>query len=184
MSGPSGAGKTTLAKRVRKYRPSMHFPVSCTTRPMRNGECNGVDYHFWTEELFERQVRSGQFAESAMIHGYRYGTLKIDLDLALTPGREQDIFLEIDIQGMRRIKSRFPEVVTIFVLPPSFDALEARLRDRDRGETEEEMVIRLATAREESACAGEFDYHIENRDLSVALRAVIGIMDGKRAAAS
>lgn len=176
MSGPSGVGKSTLVRKVAELNPSLHLPVSFTTRTPKNGEKNGVHYHFVSCEIFQRLMDRGQFAECAIVHGHHYGTLKFDLYSVSTPESDRhDVLLEIDVQGMRNIKRQFPGAITIFVLPTSFAILEARIRECDRGDTEEEMSVRLENARTEIDCADEFDYRVVNGNLDVAIRAVLEI---------
>ena len=180
MSGPSGVGKTTLARVVASRKPDMHCPISFTTRLPKAGEQHGVDYHFVIKETFERLEERGLFAESALVHGQYYGTLKADL----TRVRDADILLEIDVQGMRKIKKRYNNAVTICILPTSLEVLEFRIRVRQRGEAEEEIAKRLANARDEIASAGEFDYQVVNDNLGLALRKLLEVMSIAKMVAS
>ena len=181
ISGPSGVGKTTLAKMVASRYPDMHCPVSFTTRPPKAGEQNGVHYHYVTKDVFEGMIQRKQFAEWKVVHGHYYGTLKADL---VRRGRDVDILLEIDIQGMRQIREDCKDVVAICILPTTFEELEFRIRVRKGGESEEEIDKRLATARDEVASAGEFDYQVVNGNLGLAIRKLLEVMSIAKMVAS
>jgi guanylate kinase len=157
-------GKGTLIKGLLERLPGLELAVSATTRKPREGEVNGVDYHFLSEEDFERRARRGEFLEHAEYAGNRYGTLKSELD---RPAR--GIVLEIDVQGARQVRGTLPEAVLIFIEPPSFEDLERRLTYR-ASDRPEQIERRLAAARDELAAAGEFDHRIRNDDLKRALR--------------
>ena len=173
VSSPSGAGKTTLCHRLLREFPQLIFSVSYTTRPERGGEQAGVDYHFVDEPTFQRMVDEGEFAESAEVHGNRYGTTVSAVRQALEGGR--DVLFDVDYQGGRQIKARFQrEAVLVFVLPPSLEELERRLRRRA---TDAPDVIerRLRKAHDELKQYAVYDYLIVNDDLERAydrLRAV------------
>jgi guanylate kinase len=173
VSSPSGAGKTTLCHRLIDEFPEIVFSVSYTTRPIRRGEEEGVDYHFVDEPTFERMVDSGEFAEWAEVHGNRYGTTVQAVRQALEGGRH--VLFDIDYQGGRQLKAKFEnEAVLVFVLPPSLEELESRLRKRA---TDEEDVIerRLLKAHEELKQYGLYQFLIVNDDLPRAydrLRAI------------
>ena len=130
LSAPSGAGKTTLRRAVLDRFADIHYSVSFTTRPQRVGEVGGRDYHFISTAEFEEGIRSGRWAECARVHENYYGTSAEVLEQTLAAGR--DILLDIDVQGARQILRRFPRSVTIFILPPSLEILEARLRAQAR----------------------------------------------------
>jgi guanylate kinase len=164
ITGPSGVGKGTLIKGLLELMPGLELAVSATTRKPREGEVNGVDYHFLSEEDFDRRVAAGEFVEHAEYAGNRYGTLKSELS---RPAR--GIVLEIDVQGARQVREALPEAVLIFIEPPSFEALERRLATR-ASDRPEQIERRLAAARDELAAADEFDHRIVNDDLQVALR--------------
>jgi guanylate kinase len=164
ITGPSGVGKGTLIKGLLELMPGLELAVSATTRKPREGEVNGVDYHFLSEEDFDRRVAAGEFVEHAEYAGNRYGTLKSELS---RPAR--GIVLEIDVQGARQVRGALPEAVLIFIEPPSFEALERRLATR-ASDRPEQIERRLAAARDEVAAADEFDHRIVNDDLQVALR--------------
>ncbi len=173
VSSPSGAGKTTLCHRLIDEFPDIVFSVSYTTRPMRRGEEEGTDYHFVDEPTFERMVLAGEFAEWAEVHQHRYGTTTEAVRQALEDGRH--VLFDIDYQGGRQLKAKFEnEAVLIFVLPPSLDELESRLRKRA---TDEPDVIerRLKKAHDELKQYGFYQYLIVNDELPRAydrLRAI------------
>jgi guanylate kinase len=157
-------GKGTLIKGLLERVPGLQLAVSATTRRPREGEVNGVDYHFLSAEDFDRRVRLGEFVEHAEYAGNRYGTLKSELN---RPAR--GIVLEIDVQGARQVRGTLPEAVLIFIEPPSFEDLERRLTGR-ASDRPEQIERRLAAARDELAAAGEFDHRIRNDELERALQ--------------
>jgi guanylate kinase len=173
VSSPSGAGKTTLCHKLLAEFPQIVFSVSYTTRRQRVGERDGVDYHFVDDAAFERMVEAGEFAEWAEVHGNRYGTTVAAVRQALEGGR--DVLFDVDYQGGRQIKAKFEsEALLVFVLPPSLEELERRLRRRA---TDAEDVIerRLRKAHDELKQYGFYHYLIVNDDLDRAydrLRAV------------
>jgi guanylate kinase len=164
ITGPSGVGKGTLIKGLLDRVPGLELAVSATTRRPREGEVNGVDYHFLSEGDFDRRAAAGEFVEHAEYAGNRYGTLKSELE---RPAR--GIVLEIDVQGARQVRETLPEAVLIFIEPPSFEDLERRLAER-ASDRPEQIERRLAAARAELAAAGEFDHRIVNDDLQTALQ--------------
>ncbi len=167
ISGPSGSGKTTIVQRVLADDPTLVYSVSATTRAPRPGEADGRDYRFLTREEFERRIARGEFAEWAESFGNLYGTPARPMREALDRG---DVFvLDIDVQGARQIRKAFPEAVFVFIKPPSFEALATRLHAR-KTETKEQFDARLARAREELACAGEYTHAIVNDRLDDAVR--------------
>ncbi|MCA9670876.1 MAG: guanylate kinase [Myxococcales bacterium] len=168
VSSPSGAGKTTLCRRLMKEFPRLTFSVSYTTRPKRPREVDGEDYHFVDAARFDAMVERGQLAEWAIVHDNRYGTARSTIDAAIDEGR--DVIFDIDWQGGMQLSSKYPDdTVMVFVLPPSMQELARRLRDR--GTDAPEMVERrLAKAAEELTHHGEYDYLITNDDLDVAYR--------------
>jgi guanylate kinase len=173
VSSPSGGGKTSLVKALLEAEPDVHLSVSHTTRPPRPGEANGREYHFVTPPEFERMLEAGEFLESAVIYGNRYGTSQKRIQRELLDGR--DVLLEIDWQGAQQVRRLMRPVVSIFILPPSLAVLEARLRGR--GQDGAEVVARrLAGARAEMSHAAEYDYVIINEDFSRAtldLRSIV-----------
>jgi len=173
VSSPSGAGKTTLCRRLIDEFPDIVFSVSYTTREMRRGEEEGTDYHFVDRATFDAMVERGEFAEWAEVHGNRYGTTVAAVRQALEGGRH--VLFDVDYQGGRQIKAKFEkEAVLVFVLPPSLEELEARLRKRAT-DAPEVIERRLAKARDELKHYGLYQYLIVNDDLPRAyekLRAV------------
>ena len=162
ITGPSGVGKGTLIKALLERLPGLELAVSATTRPPRPGETNGLDYHFLSEDDFDRRVAAGEFVEHAVYAGNRYGTLRSELE---RPAR--GIVLEIDVQGARQVRETLPEATHIFVEPPSFDDLVARL-ERRGSDSQEQIERRLKAAGEELAARHEFPHRIVNDDLDRA----------------
>ncbi len=158
LSAPAGGGKTTLANLLLKEVPNLVKITTCTTREPRPGEKNGVDYFFLSKEEFERKIKEGAFLEYAVVHGNYYGTPKEEVLKEINKGN--DVLLVIDVQGMRQIKRNFKEVVTIFLIPPSFEELINRMRKR--GDSEEEIKKRLETAKKELKAWREYDYIVIN----------------------
>jgi guanylate kinase len=146
VSAPSGAGKTTLCRRVMAMLPGVEFSVSHTTRPLRGSERDGVDYHFVDDARFDRMVAAGEFLEWAHVHARRYGTSRQEAEGRLPRG--VDVLFDIDVQGGRQIATALPEAVLVFVLPPDLTTLEQRLRGRG-SDSEEQVQRRLRVAREE-----------------------------------
>ena len=177
VSAPSGAGKTTLCHEVRPLVPSLFYSVSCTTRSPRPGEVNGVDFHFTTEAEFVAMRERDEFAEWAVVHGHLYGTPARPLEAALARG--EDVLLDIDTQGARHLRQRYPEAVTVFIMAPSLADLEARLRER-RSDAAGEIARRLVRAREEMTTWREYDYLIINRDVKEAVERLATIIQGER----
>lgn len=174
ITGPSGAGKTSLLRGLLDEDPRLGFSVSCTTRAPRAGEIEGKDYHFVDEAEFVRRRDRGEFVETARVHGHLYGTLVSEVEAMAARG--QIPLLDIDVQGgLQVIEDWGPQVVSIFLLPPSFEELERRLRGRG---TDDEAAIRtrLANAVREVAQAGHYTYWVVNDDLERAradLRAIL-----------
>ncbi len=159
FSGPSGAGKGTVLKELLSGNDNMKLSVSATTRPPREGECHGVHYFFMTKDEFEEQIANGQMLEHAEYCGRYYGTPSAQIMDWIEEGR--DVVLEIEVQGARQIKEKRPDCVSIFVLPPSIEELEQRLRQRNT-EDEETIQKRLDVARREMETAKDYDYVIIN----------------------
>jgi guanylate kinase len=173
ITGPSGVGKGTLIRTLRQQVPELELSVSATTRAPRPGEVEGVDYHFLSDDEFEDLVREGAFVEHARYSGRRYGTLRSELDRHLDAG--VPVVLEIELQGARQVRETMPEAVQIFILPPSEDALRARLVGR--GDTSpEDMEARLAVAREELAAQGEFHHYVVNDRLEDAAAELVALV--------
>ncbi len=164
VSAPSGAGKTTLCHEVSKLIPDLKYSISCTTRMPRAGEVNHRDYTFVTTDEFKEMIERGEFAEWAEVHGNFYGTPIKELNELRN---QNDIILDIDTQGAMQMKRRYGEGVYIFILPPSLEALEERIRKR-MANSELEIKSRLKRAREEMAGYKEYEYVIINNDFSEA----------------
>jgi guanylate kinase len=159
ITGPSGVGKGTLIRTLLERAPQLELAVSATTRGPRPGEVDGVDYHFLSDDEFERRVQAGEFVEHARYSGRRYGTLRSELEQRLAGGHP--VVLEIEVQGARQIRERMPEAVQIFIAPPSEEALRARLIGRGTDDPEQ-VAARLDTAREELRAQGEFGHVVIN----------------------
>jgi guanylate kinase len=174
LSGPSGSGKSTLLERLlAKTDLRLHLSVSATTRLPRSGEIDGKHYHFWTEERFEEAKRAGEFLECAQVHGRQYGTLRSEVDPYRNRGT--GVILDIDVQGATQIRRLYPDSVSIFLRAGSLETYAARLHGRGT-ENEETIRRRLATAAQELAHAGEYDYQVINDDLSTAVAEMEGIV--------
>lgn len=176
VSSPSGGGKTTLIKEAMKKLAAegvgSHFSISHTTRQRRPKEVDGVDYHFVTREAFEMMERNGDFLESAEYAGNRYGTSKAEVTTKLERGI--DVFLDIEVQGANQVKSELPDVVKVFIYPPSYGVLKERLTNRQQ-DSPEAIERRLEWAHGEFKRAGEFDYAIINDRLEVAVDALAAV---------
>lgn len=177
IAAPSGAGKTSLVRALLQHNNRVQLSISFTTRPMRPGEQDGHDYHFISEPEFLTMLERGDFLESALVYGNRYGTSRAWIEKALQTGA--DILLEIDWQGAAQVKKVFPEATGIFILPPSLEALEARLRARAQ-DSEEVIARRIALAQEDIRHAEEFDYAIINDDFETALQDLMAILRARR----
>lgn len=177
VSGPSGAGKTTLYKEVALFLPNLKHSVSYTTRKPRPGEINDRDYTFITRKEFTEMIESGEFAEWAEIHGEYYGTSKKRLEDIMNSGI--DVILDIDVQGASQLKKKYHRGVYIFILPPSMEVLKERL-ERRMADSKEEIEKRLKTASEEIKRYREYNYVIVNRILEDALKELSAIIISKR----
>lgn len=177
VAAPSGAGKTTLCRALVDRDPGIVHSISCTTRKPRPGERDGDHYHFLSPKEFRRMAEAGEFLESAEYGGNNYGTRAATLQAALDQGL--DVLLEIEIQGARQVRERRPDARLVFLLPPSLEELERRLRGRG---TDDDDVIerRLAIAREEIQAAAWFDWVVVNDDLEQAIAAVQAILAAER----
>ena len=178
LSSPSGAGKTTIAHRLLKSDAEIAMSVSVTTRPMRPGETDGVDYHFTDRAAFESMVAEGEFLEWAEVFGHLYGTPKAHIKAGLKDG--QDFLFDIDWQGTQQLYQRMEtDVVRVFLLPPSIGALEHRLRSRG---TDSDTVIRdrMARARAEISHWDGYDYVVVNDDMNACFEQVHGILRAER----
>ncbi len=176
VSSPSGGGKTTLIREVIAGLEGRgiegHFSVSHTTRPRRPAEADGTDYHFVDRPTFDAMVQRGDFLEWAEYNGNFYGTARAEVENRLSDG--QDVFLDIEVQGANQVKTQIPDVVKIFVYPPSYEALKERLVAR-RQDSPESIRQRLLWAMREFGVAGEFDYAIINDRLDEAVNELLGI---------
>ena len=178
LSSPSGAGKTTLSRRLLEADGNIRLSVSATTRAMRPGEVHGKDYHFITAEEFAQWVADGKFLEHAHVFGNRYGTPSHLVNDALAAGR--DVLFDIDWQGTQQLKEKMrDDLVSIFILPPSHEELERRLRTRAQ-DSEETVQKRMAKAADEISHWAEYDYVIVNTDLDKALADVQAILNAER----
>jgi len=177
ITAPSGAGKTSLIEAVMRDDPSLKISVSYTTRAPRRGEQEGIDYHYVDDATFLAMRERGEFLESAEVHGNRYGTSKqVILDAVK---RGEDLILEIDWQGARQVRALYPDCVGIFIVPPSIEELERRMRARGQ-DTEAVIRQRVVNAREELSHSGEFNYAIINKDFDTARRELAEIIRKER----
>ena len=175
LSGPSAVGKSTVVRRLRELMPELFFSVSATTRAPRPGEADGVDYRFVTPERFQRLIDDGAMLEWADIHGglHRSGTLAEPVERAAKSG--QPVLIEVNLAGARAVKKALPEAVTVFLAPPSREALRQRLAYRGT-ETADVMARRLATAEAELAAQGEFDVVVVNSRLESACSELVALL--------
>lgn len=177
VSAPSGTGKTTVCRAVVERDPGIQFSVSHTTRPRRATEREGVDYHFVTPEAFRRLAEQGAFVEHAEYAGNAYGTSFAALDGPLQEGR--DLLLEVEVQGAGQLRERRPDARFIFLLPPSLEELERRLRSRGT-DTEDAVNLRLAVVRRELAAVRGFDYALVNESLEATIDAIRSVIAAER----
>lgn len=178
VSSPSGGGKGTLIKRVLKAVPDLGYSVSFTTRPRREGEVDGVHYHFVTAETFAAMRDAGDFLESATVHGNLYGTAYSEIERELSRGR--DVILEIDVQGAESVRLTVASLVSVFILPPSREVLAARLANRG-SENSSNFELRLRNARFEVERYREFDYVVLNDEVERASAHLAAIVVAERA---
>lgn len=176
LSSPSGGGKTSIAKNLLQARDDLGYSVSATTRPMREGEKDGVDYHFISREEFLRRREAGEFLESAEYGGQLYGTLRSEIERLFARGRHA--VLDIEIEGARQIRRTFPNSLHLFVLPPSAEVLVGRLRGRNT-EPPEVVRQRITHAAAELDAVREYDYVIVNDNLVLAVAQVAAILDAE-----
>lgn len=175
LSGPSAVGKSSVVRCLRDRVPDLHFSVSVTTRAPRPGEVDGVDYSFVTAERFQELIDHGALLEWAEIHGglHRSGTPAQPVREAIQAGRP--VLIEVDLAGARAVKKSMPEVLTVFLAPPSWEALESRLIGRGT-ESAEVMARRLATARDELAAQNDFDVVVVNSELESACSELVSLL--------
>lgn len=176
ISAPSGTGKTTICRRVAQSVERISLSVSYTTRPMKESEREGVDYHFIDDGAFSEMIEKGEFLEWAKIYGYRYGTSKKASEECLRSGK--DFLLEIDVQGGMNVKEIVPEAVLIAIFPPDGETLYQRLRKRKR-ESESEIEARMNEALKELGILMDYDYFVINRDLEKAIKDVILVIESQ-----
>ena len=177
ISAPSGSGKSTLVHRLLQSVPGLTFSISYTTRPPRPLETNGVDYNFISRADFEERLAKGEFLEYAEVYGNYYGTHRSTFEQAAHQGR--DLVLDIDVQGARQLKVAIPQAISIFVLPPSRDVLEQRLRSRSQ-DSEEVIERRLRGAAEEVQNYTQYDFVLINRDIEEASARLVNIVEAER----
>jgi guanylate kinase len=174
ITGPSGVGKGTLIRALRERSPGLELSVSATTRRPRPGEQAGVDYHYLSDEEFDRRLEEGEFLEHAEYAGNRYGTLRSELDRARDAGARA-LVLEIEVQGARQVREALPEAVQVFIAPPSEEALRTRLVGRGADDPDQ-IERRLAVAREELAARDEFKHVIVNDRLEDAVEELVRLV--------
>ncbi len=177
LSSPSGAGKTSISKQLIKNDKSIALSVSCTTRPIRNGEINKKDYIFLTDQQFNNEVKKNEFLEFAKVFGYRYGTLKHTITSFFK--KKKDVLFDIDWQGFQQLKQSNFEVVGIFILPPSKKELIKRLKTRAR-DTKEEMKKRMNLVQNEISHFPEYDYVVINNNLNECVKQIMHIIKSER----
>ena len=176
LSAPSGGGKTTIAKALLARRPDLGYSVSCTTRSPRPGEIDARDYYFISRADFIAERERGAFAESAVVHGNLYGTLRREVERVVADGKH--VVMDIDVQGARQFVRAFPNSVTIFILPPSAEVLLDRLRSR-KTESPAQLAARLQSALQELQQVDEYEYVVVNDDLERAVASVESIIEAE-----
>ena len=177
ISGPSGCGKDTIMQRVFQNLPELKFSISSVTRPMRAGEKKGEKYHFVSREEFEKMIADDKLLEYNCFVGNYYGTPIDPVKECISKG--EDMLIEVDVNGAANIRAKLPEAVSIFIMPPSVETLEERLRARAT-ESEDVLQKRIAAAKGEIERASEFNYVVINDDLDTAVREVVEIIKQKR----
>jgi guanylate kinase len=176
LSAPSGGGKSSIARNLLQGRDDLGYSVSATTRPMREGEREGVDYHFLSRDEFIRRRDAGEFLEWATYGGHLYGTLRSEIERIFARGRHA--VLDIEIEGARQIRANFPNSLHVFVLPPSAEVLVGRLTGR-KTEPVEVIRERVSRAADELTAVAEYDYALVNEELVVAVAQVAAILDAE-----
>ena len=177
LSSPSGAGKTSISKKLLQKDKKISLSISCTTRPKRKGEINKKDYIFTSEEDFIKQIKQGKFLEHASVFGYRYGTLQLTVSNFFK--KKKDVLFDIDWQGYQQLKQSGFEVVGIFILPPNKRELIRRLKNRGR-DTPKEMKKRMSLAQDEISHFPEYDYVVVNNDLDLCVSKIQNIIVAER----
>lgn len=177
MSSPSGAGKTSLSKKILQKDKSIRLSISCTTRPKRKGEINNKDYLFISDNSFKKKIKTNSFLEHAWVFGHRYGTLKESVEKLFD--KKKDVLFDIDWQGFQQLKQSGLNVVGIFILPPNKKELKNRLKNRDR-DTADEMEKRMSLAKDEISHFPEYDYVVINKDLNECTSQILNIINSER----
>jgi len=177
ITGPSGVGKDTVLSRLKALKRPYHFAVTATTRPPRPEETDGVDYFFLSDQQYDDMLARDEFLENATVYAHRYGVPKPPIREALAAS--EDVLMRTDVQGARYIKSVCPAALTIFVLPPSWEEMEWRLRSRAT-DSPEQLELRLRIARDEMAAAAEFDHTVVNEDLNACVDEIERILAAER----
>ncbi len=177
LSSPSGAGKTSISKKLLQKDKKISLSISCTTRPKRKGEVNKKDYIFISEENFKKQIKKGEFLEHANVFGYLYGTLEQTVNNFFK--KKKDVLFDIDWQGFQQLKQSGMDVVGIFILPPNKKELIRRLKNRGR-DTKEEMKKRMSLAQDEISHFPEYDYVLINEDINKCTSQVNNIIKSER----
>ena len=176
VSGPSGCGKDTVVKTMREKHPEIEVSVSATSRAMREGEAEGVNYYYMTREEFQQKVQAGEILEYTQYNGNLYGTPKHEVDTRIAQGRT--VILVIEVEGAGNIKKMYPGATTIFVLPPDMEELERRLRNRGT-ENEETIQRRLKRAETEIANSVNYDEHVVNVEVDSCAESIYSIIQFK-----
>ena len=177
LSYPSGAGKTSISKKLLLKDNSISLSISCTTRPMRKGESNKKDYIFLKEDHFNKLIVNNEFIEHADVFGYKYGTLKKNINKFFD--KKKDVLFDIDWQGYQQLKQSGLDVVGIFILPPSKKELIKRLKNRGR-DTKEEMKKRMNLVQDEISHFPEYDYVVINKDINLCVNQIQNIVNAER----
>lgn len=177
MSSPSGAGKTSISKKLLQKDRKLALSISCTTRPRRKGEINKKDYIFITDDEFKKQLKKGSFLEQASVFGYRYGTLMQTVNDFFK--KKRDVLFDIDWQGFQQLKQSGMEVVGIFILPPNKKELVRRLKSRGR-DTSDEVKKRMSLAQSEISHFPEYDYVVINNNLDICVAQILNIIVAER----
>ena len=177
LSSPSGAGKTSISKKIVKMDNSISLSISCTTRPKRKGETNKKDYLFISDLKFNQKIKNNSFIEYASVFGYRYGTLRETVQRLFN--NKKDVLFDIDWQGFQQLKQSGMNVVSIFILPPNKRELLKRLKTRGR-DTPEEMKKRMSLAQDEISHFSEYDYVVLNKDIEICTLQIINIIKSER----
>ena len=177
LSSPSGAGKTSISKKLLQKDRKLALSISCTTRPRRKGEVNKKDYIFISDEDFKKQIKRGKFLEQASVFGYRYGTLAQTVNQFFK--KKKDVLFDIDWQGFQQLKQSGMDVVGIFILPPNKKELIRRLKKRGR-DTSEEMKKRMSLAQDEISHFPEYDYVVVNDSLDLCVSKIKNIINAER----